>query len=234
MYKRNLLVSMFVIIIVGILISGCSKNDKSVSELKKPNESVETTKTSSDADREKSREQTIKNLKDAITGETTASAKYVAYSKKAKEEGYLKIAKLFEATSNSEKVHANNHIAVLEQLGVKTEEVIPKFEVKTTKENLNDAIAGESYEMKTMYPGFIKTSDEGKVNLASVSFNYAYRTEMKHKVMYENALSSLNNGNENTLPLEYFICPTCGNTYDTQVPGRCGISMTAKDRFIKI
>lgn len=95
-----------------------------------------------------------------------ASAKYAAYSKKAKEEGFLKIAKLFEATSNSEKIHANNHIAVLEKLGVKAEEVQPKFEVKSTKENLNDAIAGESYEMTTMYPGFIKTSDDGKVNLA--------------------------------------------------------------------
>lgn len=234
MYKRNLTVSVFAVVLISMLIAGCGKNDKNVSELKKPSESVETTKPSSDADREKLREQTIKNLKDAITGEMTASAKYAAYSKKAKEEGFLKIATLFEATSNSEKIHANNHIAVLEQLGAKADDVQPKFEVKSTKENLNDAIAGESYEMTTMYPGFIKTSDEGKVNLASVSFNYAYKTEMKHKVMYETALSSLNNGKEGTLASEYYICPTCGNTYDTQVPGRCGISMTAKDRFIKI
>lgn len=71
-------------------------------------------------------------------------------------------------------------------------------QIKSTKENLNDAIAYESYEMTTMYTGFIKTSDEGKVNLASVSFNYAYKTEMKHKIMYETALSSLNNDKEGT------------------------------------
>jgi rubrerythrin len=234
MYKRNLIVSVLAIIMTGILLNGCGKNNKDVSELKKPIESVETQKVTSEADKEKFKDQTIKNLKDAVTGEMTASAKYAAYSKKAKEEGFLKIAKLFEATSNSEKIHANNHIAVLEQLGVKVEDVQPKFEVKSTKENLNDAISGETYEMTTMYPSFIKTSDEGKMNLATISFNYAYKTEMRHKVMYETALNNLNNNKENTMPSEYYVCPTCGNTYDTQVPGRCGISMTAKDRFIKI
>lgn len=234
MNKRNLLASIFAIVILGVMISGCGKNEKNVSDLKKPSENNETTKVSSDADREKLRELTIKNLKDAISGELTASAKYAAYSKKAKEEGFTKIAILFEATSSSEKIHANNHIAVLEQLGLKADDVQPKFEVKTTKENLNDAISGETYEMTTMYPNFIKTSDDGRVNLASISFNYAYKTEMKHKVIYENALNSLNSGKENTLAGEYYVCPTCGNTYDTQVPGRCGISMTAKDRFIKI
>ena len=90
---------------------------------------------------------TIENLKDALTGETTASAKYLAYSKKAKEEGFNKIALLFEAASKSEKVHANNHKAVLQQLDVKVGKIEPKFEVKSTKENLEDAINGESYEV---------------------------------------------------------------------------------------
>ncbi len=119
---------------------------------------------------------TVDNLKDAITGETTASAKYLAYSKKAKEEGYTKIALLFEAASKSEGIHANNHRAVLEQMGITMDKVNPKYEVKSTKENLQDAINGESYEVATMYPGFIKTANEGNANLAVISFNYAYQT----------------------------------------------------------
>jgi rubrerythrin len=177
---------------------------------------------------------TIENLKEAIIGETTASAKYAAYSKKAKEEGYTKIALLFEAASKSEKIHANNHKAVMEQLGEKVEKVNPKFEVKSTKENLQDAINGESYEVATMYPGFIKTSNEENVTLATISFNYAYQTEQKHKVFYQNALDQLNNKKENKLPVKYFVCPTCGNTYDTEAPKRCGISMTSSEKFLVI
>ncbi|MBK7632286.1 MAG: hypothetical protein IPJ23_16585 [Ignavibacteriales bacterium] len=136
---------------------------------------------------------TVDNLKDAIIGETTASAKYLAYSKKAKEEGLTKIAVLFEAASKSEGIHAKNHRAVLEQLGITMDKVNPKFDVKSTKENLQDAINGESYEVSTMYPDFIKTANEGNVNLAVISFNYAYQTEKKHNELYKDALEKLNN-----------------------------------------
>ena len=179
-------------------------------------------------------EATIKDLKAAITGESTASAKYAAYAKKAKDEGYNKVALLFEAASKSESIHAGNHIAALEQLGVKMDKVTPKFEVNSTKENLKDAIKGESYEVATMYPDFIKTANKNKVNIALLSFNYAYQTEKKHKVLYQNALDQLNAGKENMLASKYMVCSTCGNTYDGEAPNRCGISMTPRDRFITI
>ncbi len=182
----------------------------------------------------KSASKTVDNLKAAIIGETTASAKYLAYSKKAKEEGLNKIALLFEAASRSEGIHANNHRSVLEQLGVTMEEVKPKYEVKSTKENLQDAINGESYEVATMYPDFIKTANEGNVNLAVISFNYAYQTEKKHKDLYKDALDKLNNKQENIMAANYYVCPTCGNTYAGTAPNRCGISMTPKDRFLSI
>jgi rubrerythrin len=182
----------------------------------------------------KKNSQTVDNLKAAIIGETTASAKYLAYSKKAKEDGFNKIALLFEAASKSEGIHANNHRAVLEQLGVPMEEVKPKYEVKSTKENLQDAINGESYEVSTMYPDFIKAANEGNVNLAVISFNYAYQTEKKHNELYKDALEKLNNKKEDSLASNYFVCPTCGNTYAGQAPNRCGISMTSKDRFLSI
>jgi rubrerythrin len=177
---------------------------------------------------------TVDNLKDAITGETTASAKYLAYSQKAKEEGFTKIAVLFETASKSEGIHANNHRAVLEQLGVTMEEVKPKFEVKSTKENLQDAIKGESYEVATMYPDFIKVANDNKVNLAVISFNYAYQTEKKHNDLYKDALEKLNNKKESTLASNYYVCPTCGNTYANDAPNRCGISMTSKDKFLSV
>ncbi len=177
---------------------------------------------------------TVEDLKAAITGETTASAKYAAYAQKAREEGYAQVALLFEAASNAEKIHANNHRAVLDQMGEKMGEVTPKFEVKSTKENLKDAINGETYESATMYPGFINTATQSKANLAVVSFNYAYKTEIKHKDLYTKALDALDKGAEMTLAGKYFVCPVCGNTYADEATARCGFCMTPKERFIAI
>lgn len=177
---------------------------------------------------------TIKNLKDAYTGETTASAKYSAFAQKAREEGHNRIGLLFEAASKAESIHAGNHKSVLIQLGEKAPDVNPDFEVKDTKANLENAISGESYEIATMYPEFIKDASGENVTLAMISFNYAYQVEKKHKALYEKALLSLNEGKEKSLSDLYMICSTCGNTYDGEAPARCGISMTPKERFLRI
>ena len=180
------------------------------------------------------RMQTIEDLKTAYKGESTASAKYAAYAKTAADEGYNKISKLFEAASKSESIHAANHKAVLVQLGVAVPEVTPEYDVKTTAENLQDAISGESYEVATMYPEMLKNVNASKITIAGISFNYAFETEKKHKMLYTKALEALKAGNENSLSGQYAVCSTCGNTYDGDVPNRCGICMTSKDRFIII
>lgn len=176
--------------------------------------------------------QTIQDLKDAFKGETTASAKYAAYSIKAKEDGYNNIAVLFEAASHAEKIHANNHKKALEELGDKPDDFNPEFDVKSTKDNLQDAINGETYEVTTMYPGFIETAKAAKVRNAIVTFNYAYKTEMKHKILFETAMASLNEEKETELPSVYRVCPLCGNTYETEVPGKCGICGEPAGDFI--
>jgi rubrerythrin len=177
---------------------------------------------------------TVQNLITAYTGESTATAKYAAYAKKAQEEGYTQIALLFKATSASEKIHANNHRSVLEDMGEKVPNVTPQFTVKTTKENLADAIAGESYEIATMYPDFLAVANAADNQLALTSLNYAYRTEQRHKPMYEKALAALQNNQLGTMAAAYYICPTCGNTYDTTTPKRCRISMTDSEKMVKI
>lgn len=174
------------------------------------------------------------NMITAFTGETTASAKYAAYAKKAQEEGYPQIALLFKAASTAENIHANNHKAVLEDMEVSIPVVKPQFTVKSTQENLQDAITGESYEVSTMYPEFLTNAKSAGNQLALISLNYAYKTEQKHKTMYENALNALQNNQVKTLAGQYYVCPTCGNTYETTAPKRCGISMTGSERFIKI
>jgi rubrerythrin len=179
-------------------------------------------------------QKSVKDLQNAFIGETTASTKYASYAEKADKEGFNKIALLFRAASKAESIHAGNHKAVLNKMGADVPVVKPDFEVMSTKENLNDAISGESYEIATMYPDFIKDASAESANLAMISFNYAYQTEKKHKAMYEKALSALNDNKVNALPDLYMVCTTCGNTYEGEAPARCGISMTPKERFVRI
>ena len=174
------------------------------------------------------------NLQAAFKGETTASAKYAAYAKKAEQEGLHEIALLFSAASRAENIHANNHKAVLQESGIQVPVITPEYAVKSTQENLQDAIAGESYEASTMYPEFLTAANASGNQLALISLNYAYKTEKKHKIMYENALNALQNNTVKTLPTTYYVCSTCGNTYDAKPPARCGISMTSSERFVKI
>jgi len=208
-------------IMVFALFAACGKKSETVTEKV------------TDADKQK----LVKNLNDGFIGETTASAKYAAYSKKAREEGFENIAKLFEAASKSESIHAKNHKGVLEKLGEKAPEVKPEFTVKTTKENLEDAIKGETYETNTMYPEFKKLSDGlgeyGKE--ASRSFDFALRTEAKHKVFYEDALKALDAKTVDKLATTYWVCPICGNTVSSDKDiVKCSICKNEKEPWAKI
>lgn len=178
---------------------------------------------------------TTENLKAGIKGETTASAKYAAFAQKAREEGYDTIAKLFDAASKSESIHAANHAKVLEALGVKMDEFKPEFEVKTTAENLQAAIDGESYEVATMYPQFITDAKTEKVDKAAKSFTWAFDTEKRHQQFYAKALEALKLNSEKNLAVEYAVCPVCGNTYDkASMDAKCTFCQTESAKFIII
>ena len=174
---------------------------------------------------------TIENMQSAYKGEKTATAKYEAFSKKAEEEGYHNIALLYNAVSAAENIHATNHKAVIEDAGATVPIITPEYEVKTTKENLSDDINGEAYEAKTMYPDFLKTAEIADNQIAFLSLTYAMKTELKHKVFFEQALGDINSNTINSLPSKYFVCPACGNTYST-APKHCDFSLTDRDKFI--
>ena len=176
---------------------------------------------------------TIGNLKAGIKGETTASAKYAAFAQKAKEEGNDTIAKLFEAASKAESIHAANHSKVLEELGEKMDAFTPEFEVKTTAENLQAAIDGESDEVNKMYPQFLADAKAENVEKAEKTFNWANDTEKKHLQFYINALNALKQNAENTLAFEYAVCPVCGNTYEKRfLDEKCAFCQTPKEKFL--
>ncbi|MBP7737310.1 MAG: rubrerythrin family protein [Spirochaetes bacterium] len=182
----------------------------------------------------KKKEATVENLKSAITGETTASAKYAAYAKKAKEEKFDKIAKLFEAASTAEAAHAKKHTGVLEKMGVKMDPIKPQFTVMSTKENLDDALKGETHEIDTMYPDYIKKAKEEGKDDAVTTFDWAMQVEKMHQAFYKAAIEALAKNDFKGLSDTYAVCPVCGNTVAGNAPNTCPLCGAAQADFAVI
>jgi len=176
----------------------------------------------------------IEDLKTAFNSESTASEKYAKFAQAAMEEGYDTIAKLFEATSKSEKIHASNLGKVLKKYNgnVGTAE-IGSYEVKSTLENLKTSINGETYEMQTMYPGFIRNAENEKAAEAAKSFTWAWDGEKRHLNHYRQIELAIAKGNENGLFFEWYVCPICGNICNpSNVKENCDFCLTKKVNFI--
>ena len=160
---------------------------------------------------------TEENLKEAFAGESQANRKYLAFSKKAEEEGYPQIAKLFRAAGEAETVHAHNHLRVMKG-------------IKSTRENLQEAINGESHEFKKMYPGMMEQAKAEKNDEALETFHFANEVEKIHAALYTKGLENLGKNEV----VDYYVCPICGNTVEKAPPEKCPICGTPGKRFIKI
>jgi rubrerythrin len=97
-------------------------------------------------------------------------------------------------------------------------EVKLRFEVRSTAENLQEAISGESLEVSRTYPEFMAVANHDRDQKALEYFNHAYKAEIKHKKLFENALTALLAQVTRDLPGEYYVCKVCGNTCDSRLP----------------
>lgn len=174
------------------------------------------------------------NLLSAYKGEMTAVEKYAGFAEQAQKEGFPQIAVLFKALSRAEAIHASNHRTVLTKMGVAISPYAPQYTVKTTKENLESAIKGETEETEKTYPAYISTAKKESETSAVKSMRWAMETEAKHIIFLRNALAGLNNRTLTTLPGVYWVCPKCGNTYGVTRPeDMCSFCGTPNSRFIK-
>jgi rubrerythrin len=160
------------------------------------------------------------NLAAAFAGESQANRKYLAFAKKAEEEGFTQIARLFRAAAQAETVHALSHLRVMGQ-------------VKSTAENLQAAIDGEGYEFQQMYPQFLAEATAEKKMPAVGSFRNALAVERIHHSLYARALDTLRAGND--LPPErIFVCGVCGNTVPGQPPEVCPVCGSPRRMFSEV
>ena len=111
--------------------------------------------------------QTEKNLLTAFAGESQARNRYTYYASKAKKEGFVQIAHIFEETANHEKEHAKRLFKFLKGGEVEITGSFPAGVIGSTADNLRESAGGEHHEWKSMYPEFAKTAhDEGFETIA--------------------------------------------------------------------
>jgi rubrerythrin len=163
---------------------------------------------------------TDENLRNAFAGESQANRRYLFYAKKADEEGYSQIAKLFRAAAEAETVHAFNHIRVM-------------GETESTTDNLNAAIKGENFEYKQMYPEYLSVSEKDKNQQATWSFNVANKVEEIHANLFAKVATALKMGEE-PAKTDYFVCAVCGNTVEKESPETCSICGAPMAKFFKV
>jgi rubrerythrin len=160
---------------------------------------------------------TDKNLQEAFAGESQANRKYLAFAKKADTEGYKQVAKLFRAAADAETVHALNHLREMDG-------------IKSTKENLTEAIGGETHEFQSMYPKMIADAETEGVKGALRSFNFANEVEKIHAGLYQKAVEQLGNNED----VDYHVCQICGNTVEGEPPDKCPVCGALKKMFKKV
>ena len=162
------------------------------------------------------------NLQAAFAGESQARNKYTYYASKAKKDGYVQIAELFEATAANEKEHAKIWFKLLHGGAI-----------PDTRANLLDAAEGENYEWTDMYAGFAVTArEEGFVEIAAL-FEEVGKIEKMHEERYRKLLANVEGGlvfsKDNDVIWE---CGNCGQSVSgKKAPERCPVCKHPQSYF---
>ncbi len=163
---------------------------------------------------------TLDHLKEAFAGESQANRKYTAFAKKAEQDGFPQVAKLFRAAAEAETIHAHAHLRVMGG-------------IQTTAENLQAAKDGEGYEFQSMYPGFLAQAKAEGQAAAAKAFEFAMAAEKVHYELYAKALELVKQGQDLANAVIY-LCPVCGNVEIGVRPDRCAICGVPGAKFVEV
>lgn len=172
---------------------------------------------------------TLGNLQAAFNGESNARAKYLAFAAKADAEGYGQVASLFRAAAAAEEIHAANHARVIKRMGGEAKAVIAETKPMGTRENLQAALKGETYERDVMYPEFIITAKNEDNKPAVMVFEDALLAEAEHARMYQGALDNLDAWKSGKR--DFWVCQVCGYTLDAPPSSACPACNAPKEKF---
>jgi len=165
---------------------------------------------------------TKESLAAAFAGESQARVRYLAFAEKAKEEGHGAVARYFEETAGNEMEHAK----IWQRLvGITDAASAQTPVVGTTKDNLQAAIDGESFEFTDMYPSFAKIATEEGFDAVSTMFQQVADIEKSHADFLKRLLDNLSA--PPTAPVaipDTWKCDACGNIVSaSSAPASCAV-----------
>lgn len=219
-------IAAFSLTVITAVSQGCVSEKAPTAEAPKPEqktEQVAITPSASPA--------TLANLQAAYNGESNAHVRYLAFAKKADAEGYAQVGSLFRAAAKAEQIHRDYHATVIRKMGATPENKIETPEVKSTADNLQAAIKGESYERDTMYPQFIAEAQKSGNKDAVRSFEYAVSAEKEHAKLYTAASNNLADWK---VAKAFYVCPECGFTVMAIDFANCPECGTPKAQFEQV
>ncbi|MBO5831651.1 MAG: rubrerythrin family protein [Alistipes sp.] len=163
---------------------------------------------------------TEKNLWEAFAGESQARNKYTYFASKAKKDGYVQIAKIFEETAANEKEHAEIWFKLLNGIG-------------STAENLKAAAEGENYEWTDMYDQMAKDAREEGFDHIAFLFEQVGKIEKEHEERYRKLLANVEGGLVFSRDGDMiWQCSNCGHIHvGKQAPEVCPVCVHPKAYF---
>lgn len=167
--------------------------------------------------------ETEKNILTAFAGESQARNRYTYFASKARGEGLVQIAQIFEETANQEKEHAKRLFSQLSGGDLIVQAAFPAGMVGTTAENLQASAAGENYEWTEMYPGFAKAARQEGFEAAAKVFDAIAVAERQHEKRYLGLLKNIQDGKvfKKDKPVVW-RCINCGYLHEgLEAPDAC-------------
>lgn len=174
---------------------------------------------------------TAAHLRSAFSGESQAHMRYKIWADVAEKEGFPRIARLFRAVSFAEQIHATSHFAVLkDEMGAFAVDAMAGFGIAHTKDNLDNALEGENFEINEMYPVYKHTAEfQGEKN-AERFFLWAYETEKEHAKLFLKARDAAEKRADVELKSLY-VCRVCGYTHEGEPPARCPLCGAPREKM---
>ncbi len=176
------------------------------------------------------KEMTETNLRSAYAGESQAHIRYKLFAERARKSGYNNVARLFDAISFAERIHAGNHFRnIMTKGGAQTVSAAP-FGAKNTSEDLQAGIDGESFEIDEMYPVYRTVAQSQGEKAAETTFTWALEAEKMHLSLYRKAKDAVDKNTDVSIgPIQ--VCNTCGYTIEGDAPEVCPVCGASKDKF---
>jgi rubrerythrin len=174
---------------------------------------------------------TESNLISAYCGESQAHMRYLIFAKRATDEGYPNISRLFKAVAHAERIHASNHYRNIMVKGGQTTVGGALFGSRSTIEDLQHGLEGERHEIDEMYPAYIAVAKDQVEYGAEITFKYAWEAEKTHLALYENAKQVAEQKHDVQLG-KIGVCEVCGYTVENDIPEKCPICKAKQEKFV--